>query len=154
MPVSWSPNEFPRLTFQNHQDTSPATNRYNCVAWAAGNDTRWWWPDSANIYFWPPNVPRDETIDAFLRAYGTVGYTQCGDGDFEIGQEKIAIFGVVISGTIYPTHAALQLIDGKWTSKLGSLEDIIHDNLDSIGGGRYGQPICFLSRPRQIGQAD
>ena len=28
--------EFPRLTPDNHRETSPAMLDYNCVAWAAG----------------------------------------------------------------------------------------------------------------------
>jgi hypothetical protein len=148
MPISWSPNEFPRLTNQNHTDTSPVTQRYNCIAWAADNDTRWWWPDAANIGYWPPGIPRDETIDAFLQAYALQGYVQCADGNLDATLEKIAIFGTPVAGEIYPTHAARQLADGKWTSKLGALEDITHDSLDAVSGGRYGIPVCFLARSR------
>jgi len=39
--MSWS-DDFPRLTAQNHRITSPATQGYNCVAWAAGDVEHWW----------------------------------------------------------------------------------------------------------------
>lgn len=124
-------------------------NRYNCIAWAADNDTRWWWPDAANIGYWPPSVPRVETIDAFIQAYATEGYVPCADGSVEAAMEKVAIFGVMIGGDIYPTHAARQLPDGKWTSKLGGLEDVTHDSLNAISGGRYGAAVCYIARTRR-----
>jgi len=45
------------------------------------------------------------------------------------------------------THAARQLPDGKWTSKLGQLEDITHGTTDVIEGGDYGEVVQFMKRP-------
>lgn len=149
MPVSsLPPGEFPQLTAQNHTDTSHASQRYNCIAWAAGDDTRWWWPDAANIGYWPPSVERQETIAAFMQAYAVQGYRPCADGSFDPQLEKLAIYGFLSAGDIYPTHAARQLSDGKWTSKLGNFKDISHDTLDALVGPKYGSPVCYLSRPR------
>lgn len=120
--------------------------RYNCIAWAAGNDTRWWWPDASNIGYWPPSVPREETIAAFVSAYALQGYAQCADSTLEPGVEKIAIYGVAIDSDVMPTHAARQLTDGRWTSKLGNCEDIEHDTLEALNGPVYGKAICFLRR--------
>ena len=150
MPGSWPPANFPQLGSHNHVETSPATNLYNCIAWAAGNATRWWWPDIANIGYWPPGVPREETISAFILAYATQGYAPCTDGALEIGTEKLAVFGVRGGIDIYPTHAALQLENGRWSSKLGPCEDIEHDTLGALTGPLYGAPVCFLSRPRIV----
>ena len=149
MPSSWPPREFPHLTRWNHTDTSPQSRRYNCIAWAADNSTRWWWPDPANIGYWPPNIPRVETVDTFVMAYALQGYVTCQDSTLEAGIEKIAVYGLHVGGVVYPTHAARQLVDGKWTSKLGNFEDITHDTLDCLNGPRYGFPVCFLSRPRR-----
>ncbi|TAF36353.1 MAG: hypothetical protein EAZ69_10585 [Oscillatoriales cyanobacterium] len=44
-----------------------------------------------------------------------------------------------------PTHAARQLANGKWTSKLGWLEDIEHE-LDGLTGDRYGVVGQILKR--------
>ena len=53
-----------------------------------------------------------------------------------------------------PTHAAWQRPDGRWTSKLGDNEDIIHDKLDGLAGPKYGTVTVFLKRPRQRRQND
>ena len=146
MPGSWPQQEFPALTDQNCAVVSPITRRYNCLAWAAANNARWWWPDAMGIGYWPPNVPREETVDAFLRAYGTLGYSQCADGSLELDIEKIVIY-LDTSGT--PTHAALQLQDGRWTSKMGGYEDIEHATPEALSGPRYGKPSIYMSRARQ-----
>jgi hypothetical protein len=45
------------------------------------------------------------------------------------------------------THAARQLPSGKWTSKLGTWEDIEHDSVEAVGGGAYGELVARLFRP-------
>ncbi len=62
-----SPNltaAFPNLQPDDYQVTSPATPRYNCIAWAAGNDDTWWWPPGGfNGYYWAPDVGKDGSIE-------------------------------------------------------------------------------------------
>ena len=106
------------------------------------------WPDMANIGYWPPNIPREETVTAFIAAYAIQGYAQCADGALEAGFEKIVLYGVRVALEIVPTHAARQLSDGRWTSKLGNCEDIEHDTPEMLNGPRYGAPVCFLKRQR------
>jgi hypothetical protein len=48
----------------------------------------------------------------------------------EPGFLKVALYG---TGLTY-THAARQLADGKWTSKLGKGEDIEHDSSNNMFG--------------------
>jgi hypothetical protein len=38
-----------------------------------------------------------------------------------------------------PTHAALQLESGDWTSKLGDFEDISHSTIEAVSGPVYGR---------------
>jgi len=99
--------------------------------------------------YWPAGVDRSETIDAFLRAYGTVGYRLCFDGLLESGIEKIALYVKGEPGSEVPTHAALQLEDGRWTSKLGPFEDIRHSSDADVEGPIYGRVYCYLARPRR-----
>jgi len=101
--------------------TSPADLRYNCIAWAAEDTKRFWWPDHG---YWPQGVPRDLTIEAFVQAYAILGYKKCEHGAIEKGFQKIAIF---CTPDKVPTHAARQLDTGRWTSKLGKQEDVEHD---------------------------
>jgi hypothetical protein len=141
-----SGDDFPRLTAHNHRVTSPPSPDYNCIAWAAGDVERWWQPGE----FWPVATPPDDYgIEALGRAFRALGYEDCAGGDPEPGFEKVALYG---SSLLY-THAARQLPDGKWTSKLGRSEDIEHDTPDDVAGGIYGEVVQFMRRPsRTVGQ--
>jgi hypothetical protein len=134
---------FPRLTPDNHRVTSAATRDYNCIAWAAGDTGRWWQPG----VHWPVDVPPDDHgIAALEQAMQTLGYVDCGLNDeLQPGWEKVALYG---TSFVY-THAARQLGNGKWTSKLGALADIEHDTLDDIAGGDYGEVVEIMKRPIQ-----
>jgi hypothetical protein len=134
---------FPGLRGKDWQITSPAATRYNCVAWAAEDTARWWWPgDPQKGYHWPEEAERVETLAAFVAAYATLGYEPCAAVDLEPGSQKVAIFADP-SGT--PTHVARQLTGGRWTSKLGNLEDIEHD-LHDVSGEVYGSVAQLLRR--------
>ena len=148
MSGSWSAHDFPNLTPKTSQITSPTAVTYNCLAWAAGENFRNWWPDPLYIGYWPPNVPRRETLHAFVLAYGVLGYRPCADGALEAEVEKIALYGKGAPGAETPTHAALQLASGQWTSKIGGLEDIVHSTPDAVIGPCYGRLLCYLARPR------
>lgn len=150
MTGSWPQHELPNLTDDNCQITSSAKKRYNCIAWAAGNDTRNWWPDPMGIGFWPKGAPREVTFDAFIKAYRTLGYELCDNNELEAGSEKIAIFGQFnADGLLEPTHAALQLASGEWTSKLGPFEDVRHETLTAVEGPVYGTAMFYMSRKRR-----
>jgi hypothetical protein len=129
--------EFPRLTADNHRVTSPESPDYNCVAWSAGDTQHWWQPG----VYWPVPVA-SYGLDALELAFRTLGYEPCPDGSLEPGFEKVALYA---SGQFY-THAARQLPSGKWTSKLGRLEDIEHDNPEDVAGGAYGEVSGFMRR--------
>jgi hypothetical protein len=135
---------FPGLRGQSYQVQSPRDDRYNCIAWAAGDAGRWWWPDSAHEDFWPAGVARAETLAAFRDAFATLGYALCDGEQLEIGYEKIALFareGV-------PKHAARQLPNGRSTSKLGPHADIEHA-LHNLTGMVYGSVALVMRRPVQ-----
>jgi hypothetical protein len=123
---------FPGLTDDNHKKTSEYDPRYNCIGFAAG--TKLWWqprPLLGGKRYWPPGVPQQNTVDAYVKAFEFKGYIECADGIFEENFEKIAIF----AKNGIPTHAARQLDIYYWTSKLGRNVDIEHE-LGSIAGGR------------------
>jgi len=86
-------------------------------------------------------------MDAFVQAYQTLGFKVCFSNALERGVEKIALYGQDRNGIIVPTHAALQLESGAWTSKLGDCEDIEHAVVDNVNGPRYGHPQVYLQRP-------
>src|SRR5688572_12707914 len=95
---------FPALSRSEYRITSPVDKTYNCIAHAAGDTSKWWWPVSIDIKdaFWPQGVERTETLLAFRALFESLGYGTCDEDGFEIGFEKIAIF----SAGETPTHAA------------------------------------------------
>lgn len=115
------PSPFPNLDPSNARITSSASATYNCVAWAAGDTTAWWWPEpQLQGYHWPPGVPRNVTLQSFVLAFEHLGYRVCTSGMLEEGVEKIALYA---ASDGEPTHAARQLANGGWTSKLGMAEE-------------------------------
>ena len=136
---------FPQLTFTGYGITSLQTPWYNCIAWAAGDTRKWWWPDPSPFTYWPPNIPRENTLQRFIEAFPTLGYEPCGDSDFEPDVEKVAVYA---DDDGFPTHAARQLPTGAWTSKLGREEDIEHHGLAGVEGEEYGHVVQVLRRPR------
>jgi hypothetical protein len=117
----------------------PPTDRFNSIAWAASDTQAWWWPAGP---FWPPNVQQAETVDAFVKAFETLGYRVCADASAESGYEKVAIH---TDEDGCPIHAARQLPNGKWTSKLGGLELVEYDDVDILIP-IYGRIALFMKR--------
>ena len=138
---------FPRLSGSDYAITSPALRRYNCIAWAAGEESRWWEPGlPVGGYFWPSGAPQENTVEGWSQAFVSHGgYQSCDNGELEEGMEKIAIYAAA-DGT--PTHVARQLPSGDWTSKLGRFEDIRHATLESLADDppAYGRVVRFLKR--------
>ena len=96
---------FPNLGASEYAITSPALRRYNCIAWAAGEESRWWEPGlPIGGYFWPPDAPQENTVEGWARAFALHGgYEPCDNGEFENGIEKVAIYAAA-DGT--PTRHA------------------------------------------------
>lgn len=130
---------FPPLLFSPFEITSPRTKRYNCIAWAAGEDHAWWWPGGR---YWPDGIPKEESVEAFTQAYAKLGYSPCETTALEPGWERVAIY-VGADGRVL--HAARQLSDGRWTSKLGEAWDIMHE-LQGLEGDSYGRVTQVLRR--------
>lgn len=136
-------DHFPRLRTSQFFVTSPDTPMYNCIAWAVGETTKWWWPGKKPQAYWPPNLPRLEHIDSFLALFSSLGYVPCVDGNQERGYEKIALFA---GPQGEPKHAARQLANGRWTSKLGPWEDISH-TIFGLESSEYGSVLHYMRRP-------
>ena len=83
---------FPGLRDSAFHITSPATRDYNCIAWAVGKTTRWWWPDldpDNDAIFWPAGVACEETVEAFVAALATRGFAPCSGEESEAGLRKL-----------------------------------------------------------------
>jgi hypothetical protein len=146
MTKRWEP-AFPNLgRWEEHSQPTPVGGqipRYNCFAFAAGDDMRRWEPDLSMQYYWP-TTNRAFTIPAFIEAFQTRRYEVCSGGMLEHGSEKIVFYADRFR---IVQHAARQISDGRWISKLGDEEDIIHETPQSLTSVDYGQPICYMKRP-------
>jgi hypothetical protein len=85
---------FPRLTPNNYEITSPKDGKYNCIAWAAGDNTSWWEPVQfvpgvpLGGFYWPSGLPREYTIDGYILAFERQGYRQCASAGYEAVAKK------------------------------------------------------------------
>ena len=112
------------------------------MAWAAGSNERWWDPSPG--YYWPI-AAREGTLEELIDYFKSLGFTEPAGAEFEKGVAKIAIYE---DAGDY-THAAKQVDNGKWSSKLGRSEDIEHESLASLEGHKpaYGKVAVVLKRP-------
>ncbi|HYR06338.1 MAG TPA: hypothetical protein VEQ60_01140 [Longimicrobium sp.] len=135
-------SRFPALREGAFRITRPATNSYNCLAWAGGDDFQKWNPDPWGLFYWPDEA-REDTLDGWIQAFGHLGHQPCADGELEGGYEKVVIYG----SNRNPQHVARQLPTGLWTSKLGNSEDIEHE-IEGVSGEAYGEVLVYLRRDR------
>lgn len=117
--------------------TSNATNEYNCVGWAL-NKTEWYEPG----FVWPEGLLEDDTLAAYVELFIREGYIFDGTYNYELelGYEKVAVYGTVDK----VEHVSRQLPNGKWTSKLGTENDVEHNLFDL--DDHYGPLIGILKR--------
>jgi hypothetical protein len=105
---------------------SKRTRKYNCFAFAVGDETQRWEPYG---YHWPKGAKKGYALDCLVEACRTEGFELCADGSLLEDREKIAIYTNDQSGFV---HAARQEPDGRWKSKLGDEEDIVHETPESL----------------------
>lgn len=122
--------------------TSPPDADYNCIAWAAGEQNRFWWPRPEEEYYWPSDVPRVETREAFIQAFGALGFEVFEYMSVSWDPKEWEVVAFLQRGDEV-RHAARQLPTGRWTSKMGVGMDIDHE----ITGG-YGGVGWMMRRPR------
>ena len=98
-------------------------------------------------YYWPPGARQDdgESIEALKQVFAQLGYEPCDNGELEPGYRKVALYALNADDWL---HAAVQELNGEWSSKLGNSYDIRHKSPESIEG-----PTCFM-RKRIAGLQD
>src|SRR5450759_1240698 len=113
-PGAWLPidtgreieREFPGLRGASWSVESSADRRYNCIAWAAGEDRRPWWPSRDKSGYWPPGIDRIASIDAFVAAFSKLGYSTVTEGDLSNNMDRVALYVDAVDNE--PTHMARQ----------------------------------------------
>ncbi len=124
--------------------TSDATAEYNCIAWAVYRQDQAIWPDEREQLAWPHDLPRQETLANFQRFFELAGFQVAQNGLLVPGVEKIALYckdGLV-------NHAARQLPDGMWTSKMGPGADGSHPVDEAEFVRLFGNVALYLQRHR------
>lgn len=139
---------FPELTVDSFKESnkSPKTTEYNCIAWAAGETNRKWQPITG---YWPHKytfVHQYDHVDSLVKALETVDYIECPNSTLEPGYEKVAIYG---RNLLCWQHAARQLPNGNWTSKMGNSVDFEHYNLECLEGESFGTVLKYMRRKAQ-----
>ena len=135
----------------DQNDVSPATEDYNCIAYALGEKSKPWWPSlwMKDDYEWPVELPREEenqeTLENFIQAFALRGYRKCTNSQLKKGIEKVVIY---VGPWGNPKHAARQLDCGVWVSKCGDYQDIRHNSPEIVESKNYGKVAVFLHRRR------
>lgn len=140
----WIDETFPLLAAVGYEITSEASDEYNCIAYAVGETDRWWSHATDADYYWPEYASPTPGIQSLIEVFVGLGYELCEDAADEPGYSKVALYANTEGNW---THAAVQLPDGQWSSKLGDLEDISHPTPESLESEFYGVVNCYMRRP-------
>src|SRR6266487_2432409 len=98
MPEEFYDKDFPNLKRETWIRTSDPAN-YNCIAFVAGDETRYWWPNlwypDPSDAFWPIDR-HDLAVETFVEALATRGFSLStkDDGRLEFGIQKAAIYAL------------------------------------------------------------
>jgi hypothetical protein len=134
----------PNLTDANHVVRSERTTDYNCFAWALGSEDDWLEPGGRRGTSWPKDVDDSGSVESYVALFAQAGYERWEGVTLEDGYEKVAIYGDESEGL----HAARQLVNGWWASKLGGLQDIHHETLAALEDVQYGTVRAVLRKAR------
>ena len=137
--------------FNNCEIVGRPTHRYNCIAWAFGDNTRWWWP--AYGAFWPEEcLVEDENsysgideVKSFEKLFEYIGAEETTNDKPEKGYVKLAVY----KGARNYKHMARLLPDGQWTSKMGDCAKVVNRYPEDLAGGVYGNVSKIIKIPTE-----
>jgi hypothetical protein len=91
-------------------------------------------------------VYRSPLISSLVAVFQFLGFEERPPTETELEPmfEKVALYAKADMWK----HAARQLPDGRWTSKLGPDEDIEHDAAECLCGDSYGTVHCIMRKAR------
>lgn len=136
-----SASDYPLLG-QRYEVLAPSSDRYNCIAHSLGLHDRW---------IAPRTTPGPNPLAWMDKLYARYGYSRLPtlDTSLQPDARKVVLYGYVRpNGVVREVrHAALQRVDGTWTSKLGHNALIRHPKVASVSGPSYGRLVAVYSRP-------
>ena len=139
----WTPAliaAFPNLSGEDFEIVDQPSDLYNCIAYAANDTSQRWDPNTED--YWPPWAPGNNLLDSLKQVFTGLGYEECEDSCLENGYLKVTLYEEQGEAK----HAAIQMPNGLWRSKLGYGPVIEHRNPESLAGGIYGDPAVFMRR--------
>jgi len=152
---------FPKLQFDKSFYISSKPNiNYNCIAWVGITDNEFWWPEVEPYnkldgvkYKWPFKIKNSDELKYFIELFSNLGYEGVSNNikNEHPKYRKIALFikedkNISDINNCKCTHAARQLTNGLWASKLGRKDDIEHSNPYDLEGSAYGKLAIILKK--------
>lgn len=132
----------------DYQVFDRSTIRYNCISYSLGIRDRWISPVTG-----PGRLP----LLWADRVYGRLGYRRLPAADLRpsAGTEKVAVYAIVGGdGRVARlTHAAVQLPDGTWASKVGPFALIRHRTPAAMEGPSHGRVVAVYARPVTVARS-
>lgn len=134
----------------NYEIKSKRTPVYNCLAWALGIEWASYNPEPLVAgYVWFPGIEREWSRETILAVLAKHNYREESDDSLESGFEKVAIYDDIHG---VPQHFARQLQSGRWTSKVGRLNDIEHYDLKCLEGYDSYGPVSRILKRKVFGE--
>ena len=56
-------NDFPARLVSSYEIRSPRDPKYNCIAYAVGDVTHFWYDAYVSGYYWPAGTPSADTLE-------------------------------------------------------------------------------------------
>lgn len=75
--------DFPGLLAAPYEITSPRDPKYNCIAFAVGDTTQWWYDAGVTGYYWPTGTPSADTLEGWVKVFIDHGYRATDDDKLE-----------------------------------------------------------------------
>jgi hypothetical protein len=90
---------------------------------------------------------RRENKESFIKLFKYHGYNIIPNKDISLKStmRKIALY---TNSSKTPTHAARQLSNGMWASKIGADIDLVHKTLDVLEGPAYGKVDIIFGKQK------
>ena len=134
--------QFPVLAADGFEIVGEPSGEYNCIAYAAGDTHGWWTHIIGEGHYWPEHASLTPAIASLVEVFAGMGYEPCTDAGVEDGYTKVALY----QNSGEWTHAARQMPNGHWRSKLGDGAQVEHYTLQSLVGTMYGVVHCIMRR--------
>ena len=133
-------SEFPQLAGEGYEIVGSPTDRYNCIAYAAGDASRWW--DHNENHHWPGYVSRSNSMESLKQVFLRLEFQPCNDSRMEGGYQKAALYEREGAWE----HTAVQMPNGRWRSKMGRGPVIEHQSPQFLSSYIYGEPTTYMRR--------